>query len=108
MSPVTAQQGRRRPHAMELDPLIHERVRLGILSTLAAVRDMSFTDLRDHLGVTDGNLSIHARILQRRGLLRVEKTFVNDRPHTRYSLTEEGRAALDGYIRKLEAIVKQG
>lgn len=90
------------PH--ELDHLIHQRVRLGIMSALAATERMSFNDLRDLLETSDGNLSVHARKLEEAGYLECSKRFVGRVPLTEYRLTPEGRAAFDRYIQRMEAL----
>jgi DNA-binding MarR family transcriptional regulator len=89
----------------EIDSLIHERVRLGIVSALAVTPEMSFTELKEALSVTDGNLSVHARVLEEAGYLRIEKAFVGRRPRTTMSLTRKGRAAFRRYVNQLQRIV---
>jgi DNA-binding MarR family transcriptional regulator len=89
----------------ELDRLIHERIRLGIVSALAANDSLSFADLRDILGTTDGNLSVHARKLEDAGYVRVSKGFEARKPRTEYSLTAKGRRALEGYLAQMEQIL---
>jgi DNA-binding MarR family transcriptional regulator len=89
----------------ELDRLIHERIRLGIVSALAANDSLSFADLRDILGTTDGNLSVHARKLEDAGYVRVAKGFEARKPRTEYSLTAKGRRALEGYLAQMEQIL---
>jgi DNA-binding MarR family transcriptional regulator len=89
----------------ELDRLIHERIRLGIVSALAANDSLSFADLRDILGATDGNLSVHARKLEDAGYVRVSKGFEARKPRTEYSLTAKGRRALEGYLAQMEQIL---
>jgi DNA-binding MarR family transcriptional regulator len=89
----------------ELDRLIHERIRLGIVSALAANDSLSFADLRDILGTTDGNLSVHARKLEDAGYVRVSKGFEARKPKTEYSLTAKGRRALEGYLEQMEQIL---
>lgn len=89
----------------ELDRLIHERIRLGIVSALAANESLSFGDLRDILGTTDGNLSVHARKLEDAGYVRVSKGFEARKPKTEYSLTAKGRRALEGYLAQMEQIL---
>lgn len=91
-----------------IDPLIHERVRLGIMSALAAAKDMAFTQLRDMLKVTDGNLSVHSRQLEEGGYLKIEKGFVERRPRTTLSLTPKGREAFKRYLAQLEELVRRG
>jgi DNA-binding MarR family transcriptional regulator len=91
--------------AEELDRLIHERIRLGIVSALAANDALSFADLRDVLGTTDGNLSVHARKLEEAGYVRVTKGFEDRKPRTEYSLTSKGRRALETYLARMEQIL---
>ena len=91
--------------AEELDRLIHERIRLGIVSALAANDSLSFADLRDVLGTTDGNLSVHARKLEDAGYVRVSKGFEARKPKTEYSLTAKGRRALEAYLAQMEQIL---
>jgi DNA-binding MarR family transcriptional regulator len=92
--------------ALELDRLIHERVRLGIVSALAVNGSLTFTDLRDLLGTTDGNLSAHARRLEDAGYLECVKSFDGRTPKTEYGLTELGRRELDAYLSHMEAIIE--
>jgi len=91
--------------ALELDRLIHERVRLGIVSALAVNGVLPFTDLRDLLGTTDGNLSAHARRLEDAGYLLCHKSFDGRVPRTDYELTPRGRRALEAYLDHMEAII---
>ena len=93
--------------ADDLDPLIHERVRLGILTLLSVQGTLDFKTLKESLNVTDGNLSQHLRKLEDGGYIKVHKTFVKRRPRTTYSLTELGRERLALYIEKLEQILKE-
>jgi len=90
----------------KLDRVIHERGRLAIMSLLAAAESMSFTELKETLGMTDGNLSVHMRTLDESGYVAVEKSFVNRKPRTQFSLTPAGRQAFEAYIRTLEEIVR--
>ncbi len=89
-----------------LDRLVHERVRLGILSALAASESLSFTALKHLLDLTDGNLSVHARKLEDAGYIACDKYFDDRTPRTEFKLTEEGRAALTDYLDQMEAIIK--
>lgn len=89
----------------ELDRLIHERVRLGIVSALAANEELSFTGLKTLLRVSDGNLSVHARKLEDAGYILCKKTFKGRRPLTQYSITTEGRTALENYLSHMEALI---
>jgi len=92
----------------ELDPMLHERGRLAIVSALAAVDSLTFTDLRDALGMTDGNLSVHLQRLEEKGYVTLHKQFVGKRPQTTCFLTKVGRKAFVRYLDHLEAIVQQG
>ena len=92
---------------LRLDRVVHEKGRMAIMSMLAASADLSFTDLRDALGMTDGNLITHIRTLQEAGYVSVTKSFRNHRPLTTCSLTGAGRRAFAGYINLLEEIVRQ-
>jgi DNA-binding transcriptional ArsR family regulator len=89
-----------------LDRLIHERVRLGIVSALAANQAMSFQELKRLLGATDGNLSVHARKLEEARYISCSKTFEGRKPKTQYRLTATGRKALARYLDHLEAVIR--
>jgi DNA-binding HxlR family transcriptional regulator len=91
---------------LELDRLIHERVRLGIVSSLAVNGSLPFTDLRDLLGITDGNLSAHARRLEDAGYVTCNKSYEGRIPKTEYALTATGRKELNGYLDHMEAIIQ--
>ena len=90
----------------DLDRLIHERVRLGIVSALAANEFLTFNDLKRLLEITDGNLSVHARKLEDAKYIACEKGFKGRVPRTEYRLTVAGRRALDKYLAQMDAIVK--
>ena len=92
---------------LQLDRVIHEKGRLAIMSMLAASPELSFTELRDALGMTDGNLTTHIRTLQEAGYVSVTKSFQNKRPLTTCSLTASGRKAFTDYITLLETIIRQ-
>ena len=92
---------------LQLDRVIHEKGRLAIMSLLAASPEMSFTELRDALGMTDGNLTTHVRALQQEGYVSVTKSYKDKRPLTTCSLTAAGRKAFTAYIDLLEKIVRQ-
>ncbi|MGH7977011.1 MAG: winged helix-turn-helix domain-containing protein [Limisphaerales bacterium] len=92
---------------LHLDRVIHEKGRLAILSMLAASSELSFTELRDALGMTDGNLTTHIKTLQQEGYVSVAKSFQNNRPLTTCSFTARGRKAFAEYIDLLEKIVRQ-
>lgn len=89
----------------ELDKIIHERMRLGIISALAANKTLSFTDLKNLLNTTDGNISVHARKLEDAGYLECLKSFNNRVPLTEYRITDAGRAALNRYLNHMEALI---
>ncbi len=89
----------------ELDKIIHERMRLGIISALAANESLSFSDLKDLLNTTDGNVSVHARKLEEAGYLVCEKSFKGRVPLTEYRITTAGRDALDRYLNHMEALI---
>jgi len=92
---------------LQLDRVIHEKGRLAIMSMLAASPELSFTELRDALGMTDGNLTTHIRALQETGYVSVAKSYQNRRPLTTCSLTAAGRKAFREYVSLLEQIVQQ-
>ena len=91
---------------LELDRLIHERLRLGIISALAVNERLTFNDLKALLQTTDGNLSVHARKLEDAGYLSCTKSFADRTPRTDYKLTAAGRRALENYLGHMEAIIK--
>ena len=91
---------------LELDRLIHERLRLGIISALAVNERLTFNDLKALLQTTDGNLSVHARKLEDAHYIGCEKTFEGRMPRTEYRLTAAGRRALEKYLVHMEAIIK--
>lgn len=91
--------------AEALDKVIHERMRLGIVSALAANEKLSFTELKNLLNTTDGNISVHARKLEDAGYVTCEKSFKGRTPLTEYSITTEGRAALGRYLDHMEALI---
>jgi len=96
---------RPRPTPAELDPLIHERLRLGILSALAVRDTLTFTELRDLLETTDGNLSVQARRLEDAGYVVCHKRFEDRKPRSTYRLSSAGRSALEAYIEKLSGLL---
>ena len=100
--------GSRNPEAdaLVLDRLIHERVRLGIVSSLAVNGSLTFTDLRDLLGITDGNLSAHARRLEEAGYVVCQKSRDGRGTKTEYGLTPTGRRELKSYLDHMEAIIQ--
>jgi len=88
-----------------LDRLIHERLRLGIVSALAVNESLSFKELRELLKTTDGNLSVHARKLEDADYVRCVKSFEGRVPRTNYRLTASGRKALQRYLDHMEALI---
>lgn len=92
--------------APTLDRLIHERMRLGIVSALAANECMTFGDLKNLMRTTDGNLSVHARKLEDGGYVACTKSFAGRVPKTEYKITAEGRRALERYLDHMEALIR--
>jgi DNA-binding MarR family transcriptional regulator len=92
---------------LQLDRVIHEKGRLPIVSLLAASASLSFTEIRDTLKMTDGNLSMHLRTLQEAGYVALTKSFWERKPLTTCSLTPAGRKAFANYVNLLEQIVRQ-
>ena len=93
--------------APNLDRLIHERLRLGIISALAANESLTFSDLKKLMNTTDGNLSVHARKLEEAGYISCTKFFEGRLPKTEYKLTAAGRSALEKYLSHMESLIKQ-
>lgn len=91
---------------LALDRLIHERIRLGILSALAATEALSFNDLKKLLDTTDGNLSVHARKLEEAGYVACTKSFEGRVPRTEYAITAVGRRAFERYLDHMEALIR--
>jgi DNA-binding MarR family transcriptional regulator len=109
-APMVPAQGRkraRRKTPVQLDRVIHERVRLGIVSALAGAPSLSFNELKELLDITDGNLSVHARRLEEAGFIACEKSFVDRVPRTEYQLTAAGRKALDEYLDHMESLIQR-
>jgi DNA-binding MarR family transcriptional regulator len=90
----------------ELDRLVHERIRLGILSALAVNDLLTFTDLKALLQTTDGNLSVHARKLEEADYISCTKYFDGRLPRTEFRLTASGRRALEDYLERMEALIR--
>ena len=101
--PVNQPAGESR--APDLDRLIHERIRLGIVSALAVNESLTFTELKQFLRTTDGNLSVHARKLEDAEYLACTKSFEGRLPKTEYRLTDTGRWALERYLDHMEALI---
>lgn len=93
------------PDLPELNPVIHGRLRLALLSLLAGVEEGDFTWLRDKTGSTDGNLGAQLARLEEAGYLRVKKKFVQRKPRTIYRITDAGREALDEYVQALRQLL---
>lgn len=89
-----------------LDPLVHERVRLGIVSALAVNTSLTFSDLKKLLNTTDGNLSVHARKLEEAGYISCTKSFDGRIPKTEYRLTALGRQSLERYLNEMEGLIE--
>ena len=89
-----------------LDRVIHERLRLAIVSALAASPSLTFNQLKDLLGTSDGNLSVHARRLEEAGYIACRKTFTLRVPRSEYRLTPEGRRALERHLEHLAAVIR--
>ena len=121
--PVISQERQRRPRSKArelrevrgmaektgpaaLDRLIHERMRLGIVSALAVSDSLSFSDLKKLLNTTDGNVSVHARKLEEARYIACTKSFDGRIPKTEYRLTAAGRRALEGYLNHMQALIE--
>ena len=102
-----SQAARAKHPAHSLDRLIHERMRLGIISALAANETLTFNDLKNLMHTTDGNLSVHARKLEDGGYIACTKSFEGRLPKTEYKLTVAGRRALESYLSHMETIIQQ-
>ena len=96
-----------RSAATNLDRLIHERMRLGIVSALAANESLTFNDLKSLMNTTDGNLSVHARKLEDGGYIACIKSFEGRLPKTEYKITASGRRALESYLNHMETLIHQ-
>jgi DNA-binding MarR family transcriptional regulator len=90
-----------------LDPIIHVRVRLGIVSALAVEESLTFNELKERLDTSDGNLSVHARRLEEAGYVEIQKSFEGRIPRTDYRLTKAGRQALQRYLDHMEALIER-
>jgi DNA-binding transcriptional ArsR family regulator len=93
------------PELPELNPVIHGKLRLAVLSLLSTVDEAEFTWLREKTGATDGNLGAHLLKLEEAGYLRVEKKFVHRKPVTLYRMTRSGRKALTEYVQALKTLL---
>lgn len=103
---LTGEPGGQEGQALALDRVIHERMRLAIVSALAVNASLSFTELKSLLKTTDGNLSVHARKLEDAGYIACSKTFEGRLPRTDYRLTAAGRRALEHYLSHMEALIE--
>jgi DNA-binding HxlR family transcriptional regulator len=99
-------RGRAEATPVSLDRLIHERMRLGIVSALAANESLTFNELKALLQTTDGNLSVHARKLEEAGYISCTKSFEGRMPKTEYALTAPGRKAFERYLDHMEALIR--
>ena len=106
-APREARNARASAAAPALDRLIHERLRLGIVSALAANESLSFSNLKSLVDSTDGNLSVHARKLEDAGYISCTKTFEGRVPKTEYRLTASGRRAFENYLNHMETLIQQ-
>ena len=105
--PRNIHAGKAKSPAPSLDRLIHERLRLGIVSALAANQSLTFNDLKSLVNTTDGNLSVHARKLEEAGYIACTKYFEGRVPKTEYRLTAAGRRALENYLNHMETLIQQ-
>ena len=101
------QSAKQQSAAPNLDRLIHERLRLGIISALAANESLTFSDLKRLMNTTDGNLSVHARKLEEAGYISCAKFFEGRLQKTEYKITAAGRSALENYLSHMESLIKQ-
>lgn len=106
-SVLTDSTPKARSAATNLDRLIHERMRLGIVSALAANEPLTFNDLKSLMNTTDGNLSVHARKLEDGGYIACTKSFEGRMPKTEYKITASGRRALESYLNHMETLIHQ-
>ena len=102
---IGLQAGKTNPVA--LDPIIHVRVRLGIVSALAVEESLTFNELKERLETSDGNLSVHARRLEEAGYVDIRKSFEGRIPRTDYRLTSTGLQALQRYLDHMEALIER-
>lgn len=108
-SPPAVKKSKRsqRANPVELDRLIHERVRLAIVSALAVNDSLTFNELKKLLDTSDGNLSVHARRLEEAGYVACDKSFEGRMPRTEYRITSDGRRALKEYLDHMEALIRR-
>jgi len=106
-STVSIELQAEKANPVALDPIIHVRVRLGIVSALAVEESLTFNELKERLDTSDGNLSVHARRLEEAGYVEIRKSFQGRIPRTEYRLTETGRQALQRYLDHMEALIER-
>ncbi len=106
-STVSIELQAEKANPVALDPIIHVRVRLGIVSALAVEESLTFRELKERLETSDGNLSVHARRLEEAGYVEIRKSFAGRIPRTDYCLTETGRQALQRYLDHMEALIER-
>ncbi len=106
-STVSIELQAEKANPVALDPIIHVRVRLGIVSALAVQESLTFNELKERLDTSDGNLSVHARRLEEAGYVEIRKSFEGRIPRTEYRLTETGRGALQRYLDHMEALIER-
>ncbi len=106
-STVSIELQAEKANPVALDPIIHVRVRLGIVSALAVEESLTFNELKERLDTSDGNLSVHARRLEEAGYVEIRKSFEGRIPRTDYRLTETGRQALQRYLDHMEALIER-
>ena len=106
-STVSIELQAEKANPVALDPIIHVRVRLGIVSALAVEESLTFNELKERLDTSDGNLSVHARRLEEAGYVEIRKSFKGRIPRTDYRLTETGRQALQRYLDHMEALIER-
>lgn len=94
--------------SFDIDEAIHQKTRLSIMSHLAAVGETDFLELKKSLGLSDGNLSVHSAILENKGYIEIEKTFIGKKTRTVYKITGRGRKAFGEYIDQLTKVLKGG
>ena len=92
---------------LQLDDVIHSRIRLAIMSVLISVDEAEFTFLRDKVNATDGNISVHLKKIEEAGYILVSKNFVDRKPVTTYRLSAKGRKAFEVYVERLESLIKK-
>lgn len=105
-SDLPAADAARVNNSRSLDNLIHERARLAIVSALAVNVSLTFGELKESLGLSDGNLSVHSQKLEEAGYIRCKKTFAGRKPRSEFRLTAKGRSALNKYLNHMEKLIQ--